>query len=57
MRTLLTIFVLVVVCLPASAKFDWNHNCQSAYTATINLKFEQAKLLVTLEKQKTLRTH
>ena len=52
MHILLTIFVLVVVCLPASAKFDWNHNCQSAYTATINLKFEQAKLLVTLEKQK-----
>ena len=52
MRILTTILLLVFVSHPSSAKFEWNYNCQSAYSETINLRFDKAKRILKTEKQK-----
>ena len=52
MRILTTILLLVFVSHPSSAKFEWNYNCQSSYSETINLRFDKAKRILKTEKQK-----
>ena len=39
----------------AQANFDWNQNCQKAYTEIINLKFGHGKEFLKTEKQKNPR--
>ena len=46
--TTLTIF-LTLLCLSTHAKFEWNENCRSAYTAAIDLKFEISREIIKTE--------
>ena len=53
-RVFIVIFLLIG--LHAQATFEWNKNCQKAYTEIINLKFKHGKDLLKIEKQKIHRT-
>ena len=48
-RVFIVIFLLIG--LQAQATFEWNENCQKAYTEIIHLKFEHGKELLEIEKQ------
>ena len=52
-RFFIVIFILIGV--NAQAKFDWNQNCQKAYTEIINLRFTNGKEFLEIEKQKNPR--
>ena len=48
-RVFIVIFLLIG--LHAQATFEWNENCQKAYTEIIHLKFKHGKKLLEIEKQ------
>lgn len=48
-RVFIVIFLLIG--LHAQATFEWNENCQKAYTEIIHLKFRHGKDLLEIEKQ------
>ena len=45
------IIIFLLIGLHAQATFEWNKNCQKAYTEIINLKFKHGKDLLKIEKQ------
>ena len=52
-RVFIVIFLLIG--LYAQATFEWNENCQKAYTEIIHLKFKHGKKLLEIEKQQNLK--
>ena len=48
-RVFIAIFLLIG--LQAQATFEWNENCQKAYTKIIHLKFKHGKDFLEIEKQ------
>lgn len=45
------VIIFLLIGLHAQANFEWNENCQKAYTEITHLKFENGKDLLEIEKQ------